>query len=501
MITFESYSAVILDLDGVITDTRNLHYEAWKRTFDPFLKNYGQGPLSRKDYESHVDGKPREEGIKDFLLFRGIEISSEEMNRIGEEKNLFYLDELGKQGLVIFSDALRALKRWKSAGISLAVVSSSKNTTAILERLKIKSYFDVEVNAVLGGELHLKGKPNPDYFLEAARRLNVSPEDCIVVEDAVSGIEAGVKGHFRSVIGITRPDQTPRETLARAGADYVVSSLEEIFTLKPNVLKNWETFKEYINGKEIALFLDFDGTLSEIVQDYKDAKIVDAIRLVLRKSAESIKIAIISGRDRQDVKARVGLDNLFYAGCHGYDISGPGCFHFQVEEAEKSSGDMKKAASLISDLAQKYEGLLLEDKKYFTAVHYRKVDPSLHQEVKSRIVDIIQRFEHLEVKEGKMVIEIGPGLNWNKGEAVRKLCEVLELEPYHTVAVYVGDDLTDEDVFCELHSWGVGIKVGVENMDKTCADFSLKDPEEVGQFLGQIEYTFTRREKQWRRGA
>lgn len=491
----ESYSAVILDLDGVLTATRSLHFEAWKEMLTPIT------PFTEEDYEKYVDGKPREAGLKTFLQSRGIIKDEEEVKSLGEKKNELYLKALDEKGLVIFADALRALKKWKLQKMPLAVVSSSKNTTKILERLGINNFFDVQIDAVIGANLNLQGKPAPDYFLEAARQLGKSPRDCVIVEDAVAGIEAGVNGKFKTVIGIYRPGQTPAKALEEAGADFVITSLEDIFTLKPNALKNWNKFQNIINGKELALFLDFDGTLSEIVTDFQQAKIVDSIRPILEKTSKSIKIAIISGRDRQDVKSRVGVDNLFFAGCHGYDISGPGCFHFQVEEAESAAPEIEKASDHIIKMAESYDGLRLEKKKYLTAVHFRGVDPKKHPELKTKIKSIIENFENLEARHGKMVIEIAPKVSWNKGEAVKKLCEVLDLNHEHTVAVYIGDDLTDEDVFCELKSWGVGIKVGVEKMEGTCADFSLKNPEEVGSFLAQVEEIYSRREKQWRRGA
>lgn len=491
----ESYAAVILDLDGVITATRSLHFAAWKETLDPLTS------FNEKDYEKYVDGKPREEGLRTFLQSRHITLENDELRSLSEKKNALYLKALDEKGLVIFSDALRALNNWKSKKIPLAVVSSSKNTSKILDRLGIKHYFDVQIDALVGANLNLKGKPAPDYFLEAAKQLGKSPKECAVVEDAVAGIEAGIGGKFKSVIGIYRPGQTSARALEEAGADFVVTSLEEIFALKPNALQNWNKFQSIINGKELALFLDFDGTLSEIVTDFHQAKMLEPIKQILEKTAKSIKIAILSGRDRQDVKARVGVDNLFFAGCHGYDISGPGCFHFQVEEAESVVPEIEKASDRILELAENYEGLRLEKKKYFTAVHFRGVDSNKHPELKSKIKNIIESFENLEARHGKMVIEVAPKISWNKSEAVKKLCEVLELNHEQTVAVYLGDDLTDEDIFCELKSWGVGIKVGVEKMDGTCADFSLKNPEEVGSFLAQVEETYSRREKQWRRGA
>ncbi|WPU66782.1 trehalose-phosphatase [Peredibacter starrii] len=501
MNTTESYSAVILDLDGVLTDTRNLHYDAWKQTFDEYLRNYGQGPFSQKEYEQYVDGKPRSQGILDFLIFRGIPITSSELQKLGQRKNEIYLSELDHQGVVVFSDALRALRKWRDKGVPLAVVSSSKNTTKILDRLRIRNYFEVEMNALIGEEMHLEGKPSADFFLEAAKRLNKKPDECIVVEDAVAGIQAGNAGNFASVIGVARPGQTGGKELSEAGADFVVTGLEEIFDLKPNIIKSWRNFAQFIDGKEMALFLDFDGTLSEIVPDHHDAQMVEEIRPVLTRISDSIKVAIISGRDRKDVKARVGIDGLFYAGCHGYDISGPGCFHFQIEEAEEASSEMNEAIKQIESHADKYPGLSIERKKYFTAIHYRNVDSSLHQSLKNEINDLVKSFKKLEVRRGKMVFDLAPKLKWNKGEAVKKLCEVLDMAPGKTVAVYIGDDLTDEDVFCELHSWGIGIKVGIESMAGTCSDYSLRTPSEVATFLNKIEQNFTQQEKQWRRGA
>lgn len=224
-----AYSAVVLDLDGVITTTRDLHVEAWKKTFDEFLT---QGASLRSfdpltDYVNYVDGKPREDGIRSFLASRGISASEKLIRNLGVRKNKNYLDLIEKKGVHVFKDALAALKAWKRKGIPLAVVSSSRNCLQILRKAGIESFFEVRVDGVIGKRLRLRGKPNPDYFLEAAKRLKVDPAHAFMVEDSVAGVEAGRRGRFGSVIGIDRVGKNAKALLEH-GADQVVFSLTVI---------------------------------------------------------------------------------------------------------------------------------------------------------------------------------------------------------------------------------------------------------------------------------
>lgn len=487
------YRAVILDLDGVITETRELHLEAWKETFKDFA-------FSTEDYDRYVDGKPREDGIRSFLASRKRSISPENMERYSTFKNRLYLTRLRKVGPRTYKDSVDTIKKWKKEGIQVAVVSSSRNCTEVLEAAGIKDLFDAQVDPVVAEPIHLRPKPEADYFLEAARRLGKDPEECALVEDSLSGIQAGVKGHFKAVIGITREGQTPEAQLYEEGASQVVNSLEMIGQ-KENALTAWAEIRKKIGEREVALFLDFDGTLSDIVPDPATAVPRESVMPLLKCCSHSLKLAVVSGRDRQDLKHRIGEENIFYAGCHGFAISGPGGFHFEVEEAKDILPDLNLARELLTSVINEYEGAILETKKYFLAIHYRMVNKDRAQELKEKISAIAGKFHTLELREGKMVIEIAPHIQWGKGHAIGKLCEVLEIKAPLTVPIYLGDDLTDEDAFKRLKGLGIGIKVGPENIYESIADYWLQDPSEVEEFLKLICRDFTARDKTWRHGT
>lgn len=233
------FDAAIFDLDGVITRTARVHAAAWKRLFDDFLRARADRmavPFQPfdvdTDYPRYVDGKPRFDGVASFLQSRGIELpwgepgDSEDAATIyglGNRKNRYFHEHLAREGVEVFESSVRLLHALRRAGIKTALVSSSRNAAAVLEAAGLVDLFDARIDGVDLARLHLKGKPAPDLFLLAAERLGVVPARAIVVEDAVSGVEAGRAGRFRHVIGIDRHGRP--EALRQAGADLVVPDL------------------------------------------------------------------------------------------------------------------------------------------------------------------------------------------------------------------------------------------------------------------------------------
>ena len=242
LVRTDDFDAVLFDLDGVLTTTRTLHAAAWKRTFDDFLANWdvrhGTANLPfdvRRDYATYVDGKPRQEGVRDFLRARGIELPEGGPDSAPEErsvwgvanrKQLLVDEELQRTGVEVFPGSVAWVRELRWAGLKTAVVSSSRNCAAVLEYAGITNLFDTRVDGDTALELGLAGKPAPDMFLEGARRLGVSPDRAVVVEDALAGVEAGRAGSFGLVIGVDR-DGVAAE-LAAHGADLVVADLGEL---------------------------------------------------------------------------------------------------------------------------------------------------------------------------------------------------------------------------------------------------------------------------------
>ncbi len=241
-ITPQRFDAVLFDLDGVLTQTAKLHAAAWKEMFDDFLSQRAaeRGEEFRPfdivtDYKLHVDGKPRVDGVRDFLRARGIELpegaaddppNRETVHGLGNRKNRLVNRAIATQGVEAYPGSVSLVRRLLRDGIKTAVVSSSHNCEAVLRAAGIVDLFEVWVDGGVAARLGLTGKPAPDTFLEAAKQLGVAPSRTVVVEDAISGVQAGRAGGFGLVIGVHRAGDP--EALRNNGADVVVDDLGEI---------------------------------------------------------------------------------------------------------------------------------------------------------------------------------------------------------------------------------------------------------------------------------
>jgi beta-phosphoglucomutase family hydrolase len=238
----DRFDAVLFDLDGVLTATAKLHATCWKKMFDEYLleraattgKTFQPFEIAT-DYKRYVDGKLRYDGVRAFLESRGIDLPwgdpEDPPDRaticgLGNRKNELIQDFLASGSVEVFESSVAVVRQLRGAGIRTAVVSASKNCQAILEAAGIVDLFDVRVDGVVAAQLQLPGKPAPDTFLEAARQLGVEPERAVVVEDAVSGVQAGRAGGFGLVIGVDRKGDP--EALRNNGADVVVTDLGEL---------------------------------------------------------------------------------------------------------------------------------------------------------------------------------------------------------------------------------------------------------------------------------
>ena len=243
--TTPQFDAVIFDLDGVITKTASIHTKAWKEIFDTYLqkktkeKNLPFREFTSVDYLNYVDGKPRYEGVASFLESREIRLpkgepddnpSKETICGIGNRKNEAFKKILKEEGVEVYESTKQVILQLHQAGIKLGVASSSKNCRQVLETIGMLSYFETMVDGIVSAKMNLKGKPNPDIFLTACDNLKVLPENAIVVEDAVSGVQAGAQGNFGLTLGIARKEN--EEELKKNGADYVIADFEDLNGIK-----------------------------------------------------------------------------------------------------------------------------------------------------------------------------------------------------------------------------------------------------------------------------
>jgi beta-phosphoglucomutase family hydrolase len=223
----DGITACLFDLDGVLTKTAEVHARAWKQTFDAFLEKRGGAPFDLvHDYDEYVDGKPRLDGVRDFLASRGIELPDDEVDRLADTKNDIVLKLIHDDGVEAYEGSVRYLHAAREAGLRRAVVSSSHNCRDVLVAAGIEDLLEARVDGIVAEERGLKGKPAPDTFLEGARELGVAPEEAAVFEDALAGVQAGHAGGFGCVVGVDRAGQ--REALLAHGASVVVDDLAEL---------------------------------------------------------------------------------------------------------------------------------------------------------------------------------------------------------------------------------------------------------------------------------
>lgn len=503
------YKAVILDMDGVITQTARLHAKAWKQMFDAFLekrKGSDYQPLSIKDdYATYLDGKPRFDGVRSFLKSRNIELpegspnddpEDETVYGLGMRKNEIFLAILREEGAEVYSDSVKAVKEWREEQVKVGVISSSRNCKYVLETAGVLNLFDALVDGEISDEKGLKGKPAPDIFLEAARMLGVTPDEAIVIEDAIAGVQAGKKGKFKMVFGVAR--QGEEEALRKHGADLVVTKVTDIKREArqfiqgkdpeelPHALEQLRHIIETIGQKKPVLFLDYDGTLSPIVKDPDKAILPNKTKEQLRALAELVPVAVVSGRDRADVQAKVGLENVIYAGSHGFDIEGPNGLELQYEGGQQALPALKEAEHNLNERIGHIQGVAVERKKYAIAVHYRNVAEKEVEVVKRAVYDELENQDKLKKGSGKKILELKPDIDWHKGRATRWLLDALELNSEHYIPVFIGDDVTDEDAIEAIADHGIGILVGTHG-DKTAASYRLNDTDEVADFLGKLQ--------------
>ena len=241
IISRADFDAAIFDMDGVITDTARLHAAAWKRLFDEFLATQHSDdedarPFSDDDYRSYVDGRARIDGVESFLASRGMRIArghprdapeSGSAWGLANRKNDYFGDAVAAGGVEAIASSVAFVARVRAAGLRTALVTASRNRSAILRASGTETLFDAFVDGDDAAALGLPGKPAPDMFLEAARRLDVDPARAVVVEDALAGVEAARRGGFGLVVGLDRNRQTG-DALSARGADLVVADLDAV---------------------------------------------------------------------------------------------------------------------------------------------------------------------------------------------------------------------------------------------------------------------------------
>ncbi|MGP4056054.1 trehalose-phosphatase [Mycobacterium sp. 4D054] len=499
------HDAVLFDMDGVVTDTAALHAAAWKATFDDFLSRRSAAPgedlsaATDRDFCDFISGRKPFDAVKGFLESRGIAVPDGAPEGLDEasvwglvhRRQQLFADMLA-DGVPVFASTVDLVRRLLAADIAVAVFSTSRDCAELLDAAGVSDLFPVRVDGVVADELGLPGEPDLAMLRETAKRLGVHPGRCVVVDDGLAGITAAREGGFALIIGVDRADRA--EDLRRCGADVVIPDLVAV-TVRDNYRHISELSDALLSYSEIvplaetrtpAVLLDFDGTLSDIVGDPAGATLIPGARAMLEALTARCPVAVISGRSLADIRDRIGVPGIWYAGSHGFELcSSDGVRH----DNEAGLEAVRVLAGALAELRGRVggvDGVLIEDKRFSIAVHYRNVDPGSVDDVVAAVRIIGQR-HGLHAGGGRKVIELQPDTGWNKGKAVEWILDRIDGDEL-LLPVYIGDDLTDEDGFDAVRLRGIGVVVrNAESGDRrSAARFALDGPEAVCRFLTRL---------------
>jgi trehalose 6-phosphate phosphatase len=331
----------------------------------------------------------------------------------------------------------------------------------------------------------------------AADRLSVRPGRCAVVARGAAAVTAARDGGFALVIGV---DPTGRQEYLSIGADSVVADLSEItvrtgdlrMSQLPHALQALR-LADGLFSQPPAVFFDFDGTLSDIVNDPDAARPVAGATEALQKLAAQCPVAVLSGRDLADVTKRVGLPGIWYAGSHGFELTAPDGTHHQNDAAAAAIPMLEDAAARLREHLGLIPGVVVEHKRFGVAVHYRNTARDRVDKVAAAVRAAGQR-DGLKVTTGREVIELRPDIHWDKGKTLHWVMDHLPQDPSAPlVPIYLGDDITDEDAFDAVHDDGIPILVR-HNDDgdrATAALFALDSPAQAAEFTDTLARQIT----------
>ncbi len=260
----------------------------------------------------------------------------------------------------------------------------------------------------------------------------------------------------------------------------------------PHALNDGDQLKAHLAGRNPAVFLDYDGTLTPIVDRPEDAIISPAMQAAVRGLAVRCPVCVVSGRDRPVVQQLMGIDTLIVAGSHGFDIWSPSGGAIQKDHGSDFAELLDHVKAILNEVMGPIDGALVEPKKASVAAHYRLVAEGERPKVKAVVDEILAAHpDRLKVTPGKMVFEIQPKIDWDKGKAVLYLIEALGLKRDDIVPMYLGDDITDEHAFEALEELGIGVFVGSADDPEvggrtTHADYILHTMDEVERCLDSL---------------
>ncbi|BBZ45376.1 trehalose-phosphatase [Mycobacterium parmense] len=383
------------------------------------------------------------------------------------------------------------LRRLREVGIATAVYSATRDCAQALRAAGID-----DLVTVVDGSASARSPESAALTLTA--RLGCRPVRCAVIDCNEARLRAAADGGFGLVIGLDRDGHAAK--LLSCGADTVVADPAEIsvrgggrpMSAIADAVAVYNQLRELITNRQPAVFLDFDGTLSEIAERPEAATLIGGAAAALRVLAARCPVAVISGRDLRDVRRRVGVEGAWYAGSHGLELIGPDGAHHDNAAAGGATATLADTAGLLAETLGDVPGILVEHKRFAVAVHYRNADPG---DVDGVIAAVrrIGRCEGLRTATGRKVIELRPNVDWDKGATVNWLLQHIERGSGAAgsgalLPIYIGGDITDEDAFDAVQFDGVGIVVRHdEDADRpSAALFCAQGPSSVVEFLDRL---------------
>ncbi len=382
--------------------------------------------------------------------------------------------------------AVALLRRLADAGVKTAAYSLRSECAQIGRAAGLARLFTAWVDRP--SDSH-SGPIAEALIREATTLLGTDPEHTAVV---VGPVVAEHESSYRLVISVSPTERSGGP--ARLRADAVIADLSEVEVCAsyprrsrlPNALSTYDHLIDVTAWREKFICLDFDGTLSAIVSDPDSATLADGATDALQRLAALCPVAVISGRDLSDIRQRVGITELWYAGSHGYELTGPDGSHYENDAATSWTPIGQQAAAEIGDCLGHIPGIRIEPKHFAVAVHYRNV--AADQIV--GVIETVSRYGHrhdLRITYGRKLIELRPDLDWDKGAAITWIRKRI-IRSGRGLPVYIGDDSTDEDAFDTVRFSGIGVVVrNAEDQDRpTAAQFSLDSPAEVVAFLRKL---------------
>jgi trehalose-phosphatase len=255
---------------------------------------------------------------------------------------------------------------------------------------------------------------------------------------------------------------------------------------QPLALERMDEIAGLLGGRRLALFLDYDGTLSPIVSRPEQAALAPEVRALVERLSRRVTLAIVSGRALADVRRLVGLETIAYAGNHGLEIQGPRGTALARAVGQEALDELAGAHEALRAGLETLPGVWVENKTHSLSVHYRQTPDERAPEVEAAVDLVLEQRPRLSKGRGKKVIEVRPRIDWDKGSALLWLLAALGLDGPDAVAVYVGDDATDEDAFRALAGRGIGVVVA-ESPRTSAAAYRVRGPDEVRRFLLGLE--------------